>query len=80
MVHLVYCDNAGKKGERELDKILGGSKTAVVRSAAGRKIPHSRVNPGETLYCMEKGSLAVSAQATVTGVQNYVKLTEDEIN
>lgn len=43
MVHLVYCDNSGKKGERVLDKILSGTKTMVVRGAAGRKIPHSRV-------------------------------------
>lgn len=40
MVHLVYCDNAGKKGEKVLDKILAGTKTMVVRGAAGRKIPH----------------------------------------
>ena len=43
MVHLVYCDNDGKKGEKVLDKIISGSKTMVVRGAAGRKIPHSRV-------------------------------------
>lgn len=59
MVHLVYCDNAGKKGDKTLDKILSGQKTMVIRSAAGRKIPHSRVFPGETLYFMEKGSLQV---------------------
>ena len=39
MVHVVYTDNTGKSGERELDKILAGSKTMVVRGAAGRKIP-----------------------------------------
>lgn len=49
MVHLVYCDNTGKKGEKVLDKILNGTKTMVVRGAAGRKIPHSRVFQGETL-------------------------------
>jgi len=80
MVHLVYCDNAGKKGERVLDKILSGEKTMVIRSASGRKIPHSRVFAGETLYFMEKGSMEVSAKAIVTSVQNYVKLSEDEIN
>ena len=36
MVHLVYCDNTGKKGERELDKILSGKKTMIIRGAAGR--------------------------------------------
>lgn len=79
MVHLVYCDNTGKKGERVLDKILTGQKTMVVRGAAGRKIPHSRVNVGETLYFMEKGTSLITAKAIVTNVENYVKLTEDEI-
>lgn len=79
MVHLVYCDNAGKMGERVLDKILGGSKTMVVRGAAGRKIPHSRVFEGETVYFMEKGTALISAFAAVKAVQNYVKLTEDDI-
>ncbi len=79
MVHLIYCDNTGKKGERVLDKILAGTKTMVVRGAAGRKIPHSRVFEGETVYFMEKGALSISAFATVKAVQNYVKLTENEI-
>ena len=79
MVHLVYCDNAGKKGERELDKILAGTKTMVVRGAAGRKIPHSRVFAGEHLYFMEKGSASITATATVKEVQNFVKLSDEEI-
>lgn len=79
MVHLVYCDHAGKKGERVLDKILSGAKTMIVRGAAGRKIPHSRVFEGERIYFMEKGSALISAAAIVKSVQNHVKLTEDEI-
>lgn len=79
MVHLVYCDNAGQKGGRVLDKILSGAKTMVVRGAAGRKIPHSRVFDGEKLYFMEKGTALIVAVAVVKSVQNYVKLTEDEI-
>lgn len=39
MVHLVYCDDKSK----ELSRILEGSKTMIIRGAAGRKIPHSRV-------------------------------------
>ncbi|NAT86059.1 hypothetical protein [Clostridioides difficile] len=80
MVHLVYCDNAGKKGEKVLDKILAGTKTMVIRGAAGRKIPHSRVFEDELLYFMEKGTAKISAKATVKEVENYVKLTEDEIS
>ncbi|MCC0684183.1 hypothetical protein KGF42_04420 [Clostridioides sp. ZZV15-6383] len=80
MVHLVYCDNAGKKGEKVLDKILAGTKTMVIRGAAGRKIPHSRVFEDELLYFMEKGTAKISAKATVKKVENYIKLTEDEIS
>ena len=79
MVHLVYCDNTGKKGEKVLDKILAGTKTMVVRGAAGRKIPHSRVVEGERLYFMEKGSAKVTAAAAVKEVQNFVKLSDEEI-
>ena len=75
MVHLVYCDNKSK----ELQKIIEGSKTMVIRGAAGRKIPHSRVFEDETLYFMEKGTKKITAKAKVTDVQNYVKLTEEEI-
>lgn len=79
MVHLVYCDNVGKKGEKVLDKILAGTKTMIIRGAAGRKIPHSRVFEGETLYFMEKGTTEISVKATVKSVQNHVKLSDEDI-
>jgi hypothetical protein len=74
MVHLVYCDDK----EKELEKILNKSKNMIIRGAAGRKIPHSRVFEGETLYFMKKGTGLITAKATVTSVQNYVKLTLEE--
>lgn len=76
MVHLVYCDDK----EKVLEKILEGSKTMIIRAAAGRKIPHSRVFEGEKLYLMKKGTGKITAEAMVKSVQNYVKLSEDEIN
>ena len=79
MVHLVYCDNTGKKDEKVLNKIISGTKTMIVRGAAGRKIPHSRVFSGEAIYFMEKGSGKITASATVKNVQNYVKLSDEEI-
>ncbi|MCD7900256.1 MAG: hypothetical protein LUH22_10405 [Bacteroides sp.] len=75
MVHLVYCDDKANV----LSKILDGSKTMIVRGATGRKLPHSRVNVGETLYFMEKGSKKISAKAIVTNVENYEKLNDEEI-
>lgn len=50
MVHLVYCDD----NEKVLEKILDSSKTMIIRAAAGRKIPHSRVFVGEKLYFMKR--------------------------
>ncbi|HOZ54474.1 MAG TPA: hypothetical protein PK993_00285 [Clostridia bacterium] len=75
MVHVVYCDNK----EKVLEKILDGSKTMIIRGAAGRKIPHSRVFIKEELYFIEKGSGIISAKAIVKDVQNFVKLSDDEI-
>ncbi len=75
MVHLVYCDNQSK----ELAKIMDGSKTMIIRGAAGRKIPHSRVFKGEILYFMEKGTKMITAKARVVEVENFVKLSDDEI-
>ena len=75
MVHLVYCDDK----EKVLEKIMSGKKTMVVRGAAGRKIPHSRVFEGEALYFMKKGTAKITAMAMVENVQNYVKLSDDEI-
>lgn len=60
-------------------KILNGSKTMIVRGASGRKIPHSRVSKDEILYFMKKGTAKISAMAMVKGVQNFVKLQEEEI-
>ena len=51
----------------------------VVRGAAGRKIPHSRVFEGERLYFMEKGSAEIRTTAIVKEVQNFVKLSDEEI-
>lgn len=76
MVHLVYCDDK----EKVLEKILSGEKTMVIRAAAGRKIPHSRVFEGEKLYFMKKGTSKISAAAEVKSVQNFVKLTDEQID
>ena len=36
MEHLAYCDTKAK----ELENLLNGSQTAIIRGAAGKKIPH----------------------------------------
>jgi len=76
MVHLIYCDDK----EKVLEKIIEGTKVMIVRGAAGRKIPHSRVFEGEKLYFMKKGTGKITALATVKNVQNFVKLLDNEIS
>lgn len=75
MVHLVYCDNKSK----EFSKILDESKTMIIRGCGARKIPHSRVFAGEILYSKQKGTKEITSKAKVTEVQNYVKLSDEEI-
>lgn len=75
MEHLVYCDAKAKV----LEKILNGSKTMIVRGAAGRKLPHGRVFEGETLYFIENnGSGLIKAKGVVKSVFNSEKMTEQE--
>ena len=57
----------------------------IVRAAAGRKIPHSRVFQGEQLYFMEKGTAKITAQigsvkATCTVTVKKVKAKSVKLN
>jgi hypothetical protein len=58
MDHVVYLDAAAK----ELDKLLSGQKTMIIRGAAGRKIPYGRVNQGDVLFFINN-----NAEGTVRG-------------
>ncbi len=46
MDHVVYVNAK----TNELEKLLEGKKTMIIRGAAGRKLPHGRVNKGDILY------------------------------
>ena len=75
MEHLVYCDKKAKVWEKH----LSGQKTLIVRGAAGRKLPHSRVFKGEKLYFIENdGSGLITGTGVVKNVDNLVKLTDEE--
>ncbi len=49
MDHVVYVDAKA----RELEKLLAGEKTMIVRGATGRKLPYGRVEPGDCLFFIE---------------------------
>ncbi|NNJ32855.1 hypothetical protein [Lacrimispora defluvii] len=75
MDHVVYLDAK----EKELEKLLSGEKSMIIRGAAGRKLPHGRVYAGDVLWFIENsGDGLVRACATVKGVFNSEKLTEQE--
>lgn len=75
MEHLVYTDAKSKV----FDKIMAGEKSMIVRGAAGRKLPHSRVFAGEKLYFIENdGSGAIKGSAKVKAVFNSEKMTAEE--
>lgn len=75
MDHVVYLDAKAK----ELDRILTGEKTMIIRGAAGRKMPYGRVNEGDILYLLENdGSGLVKAKAEVISALNSDKLDPDQ--
>lgn len=75
MDHIVYVDTKA----RELEKLLTGEKTMIVRGAAGRKLPYNRVHPSDRLYFIQNnGDGLVRACGIVKDVFNSEKLTENE--
>jgi hypothetical protein len=73
MDHIVYVDAKA----HELEKLLAGEKTMIVRGAAGRKLPYGRVQSKDCLFFIEnKGDSLVRATAHVSEVYNSEKLTE----
>lgn len=75
MDHIVYVDAKA----RELEKLLSGEKTMIVRGAAGRKLPYGRVEPGDCLFfIVNNGEGTVRASAAVSNVFNSEKLTEEQ--
>jgi hypothetical protein len=73
MDHVVYVDAKA----RELEKLMTGAKTMIVRGATGRKLPHGRVQQGDRLFFIENNGMGqVRADALVSEVFNSDKLTE----
>jgi len=74
MEHVVYLDaQAG-----EMENLLAGKKTMIIRGAAGRKLPYGRVNPGDVLYFLNNdGKGLVQARAEVCRVLNSEPLTPE---
>jgi len=75
MDHVVYLDAKAK----ELERLISGEKSTIIRGATGRKMPYGRVNPGDVLYFINNNAEGVvRAKATVKGVFNSEKMTKEE--
>lgn len=75
MDHVVYLDANAK----ELDLVLLGKKTMIIRGATGRKLPYGRVDPGDVLYFINNNAEGlVRARAKVKSVLNSEKLSGEE--
>ena len=75
MEHIAYCESKAK----ELDNLLEGNKNMLIRGATGRKLPHGRVAPGETVYLLENdGSGIIKAKGIVSDVFHSEALTPEE--
>ncbi len=75
MDHVVYLDASAK----ELDLLLSGEKTMIIRGATGRKLPYGRVFQNDMLYLINNNAEGlVRACAKVENVLNSDKLTAEE--
>lgn len=75
MDHVVYLDAKSK----ELDNLVNGNKSMIIRGASGRKIPHGRVNTGDALYFINNnGEGIIKARGVVCSVYNSGLLSREE--
>jgi len=75
MDHVVYSDAKAK----ELENLLTGKKTMIIRGATGRKLPYGRVDIGDVLYFINNNAEGeVKAKAVVASVFNSEKMTSEE--
>jgi len=73
--HVVYLDSKAK----ELDKVIDGSKSMIIRGAIGRKLPYGRVNENDVLYFINNNSEGViKAKAILDTVFNSDKMSREE--
>lgn len=74
MDHVVYLDAEAK----ELDNLLSGKKTMIIRGAAGRKVPYGQVKKGDVLYFINNNAEGIiKARAQVSYVINSDKMDKD---
>jgi hypothetical protein len=75
MDHVVYVDAKAK----ELENLITGVKTMILRGATGRKLPYGRVRTGDVLYFINNNAEGmVRAKGMVKSVINSEPLSPVE--
>ena len=75
MDHIVYLDSKAK----ELENLICGNKSMIIRAATAKKLPHGDVSEGDVLYFMNNnGETEVKARGVVSSVLNSEKLSVEE--
>lgn len=75
MDHVVYLDAQAK----ELENLLSGHKTMIIRGATGRKLPHGRVHADDVLYFINNNAEGmVRARAKVKRAFHSERMAEEE--
>ena len=75
MDHIVYLDAEAK----ELENLVKGNKSMIIRGAEGRKLPYGRVKEGDILYLINNnGESKIKARGVVSSVFNSDKLSVEE--
>lgn len=73
MQHVVYTETKAS----ELEQLLSGDKTMIIRSAPDRHVPYDKVQVGDTLFFLRNnGEGLIRAKATVSSVFFSEKLTK----
>jgi hypothetical protein len=76
MDHVVYVDAKAKAND--LEEILSGKRTMIIRGATGRKLPYGRVQEDDTLYLIRNnGEGLIRGKCVVEDVENSEKLTKE---
>lgn len=75
MDHVVYLDAKAK----EMEVLLIGKKTMIIRGATGRKMPYGRVSSGDVLYFINNNAEGVvKAKAKAKRVINSEKMSKEQ--
>jgi len=73
MDHAVFID------AKELENLLCGNKSMIIRAASKKKIPHGAVNKDDNLYFIsDKSKAEVKARGRVSSVMNFERLSVEE--